>query len=282
MKTIIYRLLVISITLISFVACEFDNYDEPQITFSGRLLDGNETLNTKRGIVFKLYQYKEDGYVSAGASSLNVYMDQEGNFSSLLFPGRYKMVVNTNNGELESPDIYSAFAWGDGFKPVNESTGVLDTIYFTLDKKKTMDFQVTPYYKFNNLEAFYEDDNVVVRFTITKLVNGDDSKQKIRKVSSFLSPTVHVNRDTKLFTSLSTRDILNFKLKDLQTGETSEVIEMKCSLKNYYSNQYYVNNYRNYVYLRLGTSTEGFVDVYNYSTIIKITDIPEDVIGKFK
>ena len=67
-------------------------------------------------------------------------MDQEGNFSSLLFPGRYKMVVNTNNGDIEDADIYSAYTWKD-FAPVSKETGLLDTIYVMLDKNRTMEFR---------------------------------------------------------------------------------------------------------------------------------------------
>ena len=30
--------------------------------FTGRLVDGDQVLNTKRGIVFKLFQYREDAH----------------------------------------------------------------------------------------------------------------------------------------------------------------------------------------------------------------------------
>ena len=109
MKTKISISLLVLTVILLCASCEFDNYDEPNVMFTGRLVDGDQVLNTKRGIVFKLFQYREDGFISAGSTWISVYMDQEGNFSSLLFPGRYKMVVNTNNGDIEDADIYSAY-----------------------------------------------------------------------------------------------------------------------------------------------------------------------------
>ena len=269
MKTIIYQIFSFLVVLSLLCSCSFDNYDEPSLTLNGRLLDGNESLNTKRGIAFKLFQYREDGFISAGSTWINVYVDQEGKFSSLLFPGRYKMVVNTNNGDIEDPDIYSACTWEDF--PKNENTGALDTLFFTLDNSKIIDFQVKPYYKFRDMEAFYRNDSVIVRFAVNKLIDSEDSKVRMRKISVFLSPTMHVNRDTEVYFNLSMSEI-----------KTDEMIEYRCYLKDYYSNQYYVNNYRDYVYIRLGASTMGYVNVFNYSPIIKLSGIPQETIKKFK
>ena len=70
--------------------------------------------------------------------------------------------------------------------------------------------------------------------------------------------------------------------KDLKTGEATDALELGYPLSKYYSNDSYVNNYRNYAYLRLGISTNAFGGVYNYSSILKVEGIPEDVIKKYK
>lgn len=165
MKTKISISLLVLTVILLCASCEFDNYDEPNVMFTGRLVDGDQVLNTKRGIVFKLFQYREDGFISAGSTWISVYMDQEGNFSSLLFPGRYKMVVNTNNGDIEDADIYSAYTWKD-FAPVSKETGLLDTIYVMLDKNRTMEFQVSPYYRFENAKAFFRNDSIITNFQL--------------------------------------------------------------------------------------------------------------------
>ena len=262
-------------------SCEFDNYDEPNVMFTGRLVDGDQVLNTKRGIVFKLFQYREDGFISAGSTWISVYMDQEGNFSSLLFPGRYKMVVNTNNGDIEDADIYSAYTWKD-FAPVSKETGLLDTIYVMLDKNRTMEFQVSPYYRFENAKAFFRNDSIITNFSIRKLVDDEASTLDLsmRNVSLFVSPTMHINWNTESFVNMSKKVIIAYK--DLKTGEATDALELGYPLSKYYSNDSYVNNYRNYAYLRLGISTNAFGGVYNYSSILKVEGIPEDVIKKYK
>lgn len=281
MKTKISISFLIVTVILLCASCEFDNYDEPDITFSGCLMDGDQVLNTKRGIVFKLFQYKEDGFISAGSTWINVYMDQEGKFSSLLFPGRYKMVVNTNNGDIEDSDIYSACTWKD-FDPVNKETGLLDTIYVTLDKNKTMEFQVSPYYRFENTKAFFRNDSLITNFSIKKLVEDENSTLDLsmRNVTLYVGPTTHINWSTESFVNMSKRAIIAYK--DLKTGEKTDVIELGYPLSKYYSNDSYVNNYRTYAYLRLGVSTNAFGGVYNYSPILRVEGIPEDVIKKYK
>lgn len=278
MKTIFYRSFLLLITVTLFGSCSFDNYDEPNVKLSGRLLDGTETLNTKRGIAFKLFQYREDGFISAGSTWINVYTDQEGKFSSVLFPGRYKMVVNTNNGGTEDPDIYSSYTWGDF--PKDENTGELDTLYFTLSGNKTMEFQVKPYYKFKDVETVYRNDSLILSFSITKLLESTDASMNIQVLKAFLSPTMHINNTTEVAFNMSARQLVD--LRKLGVGDTSDKLEIKCYLKDYYSNQYYVNNYRDYAYVRLGAATKVNPTVFNYSSIVKATGMPEETIKKFK
>ena len=281
MKTKISISLLVLTVILLCASCEFDNYDEPNVMFTGRLVDGDQVLNTKRGIVFKLFQYREDGFISAGSTWISVYMDQEGNFSSLLFPGRYKMVVNTNNGDIEDADIYSDYTWKD-FDPVSKETGLLDTIYVMLDKNRTMEFQVSPYYRFENAKAFFRNDSIITNFSIRKLVDDEASTLDLsmRNVSLFVSPTMHINWNTESFVNMSKKVIIAYK--DLKTGEATDALELGYPLSKYYSNDSYVNNYRNYAYLRLGISTNAFGGVYNYSSILKVEGIPEDVIKKYK
>jgi len=273
-KYIIKSALCYSFMLIALItvmsSCEYDNYDEPNVTLSGVLMNGDKPLDTKRGIAFKLYQYREDGFVDAGTRSLDVYVDQEGQFKALLFPGRYKMVVNENNGGKEDPDISTLYTWSDF--PKNESNGNLDTLYFTLDRSKKIDFQVKPYYDFENLEAFYRNDSIVVRFSVSKNIESDDTQLSLRKINLFVGPTVHINRETALYASLPT--------SMLKPGVP---IEFKYSLEHYYkSTGSYVNNFRTYAYIRLGLALRLDPTVYSYSKVIKVEGIPTETINKFK
>ena len=55
MKTKISISLLVLTVILLCASCEFDNYDEPNVMFTGRLVDGDQVLNTKRGIVFNYF-----------------------------------------------------------------------------------------------------------------------------------------------------------------------------------------------------------------------------------
>jgi hypothetical protein len=262
MKTIIKYLVVLSGILILFSACEFDNYDEPKVEFSGHLKFNGENLDTKQGTVFQLFQYEEDGYLAAKKGPILVNIDQEGKFSALLFSGRYKMTVYDNGGMTNTYD------WIDF--PKNASGG-LDTVYFTLTGNKTMDFEVAPYYKINDFQAVYRNDSIISTFSLQKVTNITDAAIiGFRRVAMYVSPTMHVNNDTQM--------------EIIRSGSTptDTPVEIKASLKDYYSNTYYVNNYRNYVYVRIGISLRVSAQDYIFSKIIKVEGIPQETINKFK
>ena len=48
MKTKISISLLVLTVILLCASCEFDNYDEPNVMFTGRLVDGDQVLNTKR------------------------------------------------------------------------------------------------------------------------------------------------------------------------------------------------------------------------------------------
>jgi len=260
MKYIKIILLVVFFPGIFLISCEFDNYDEPNTSFSGVLKNGGAPLNTRHGILFKLYQYREDGYVSAGSKSIDVYVDQEGKFSANLFAGRYKMVVNSEGG------INYIHEWKDF--PINES-GSLDTLYFTLKGNQQMEFEVIPFYQINDFQAFYRNDSIITRFSIKKFTDRTDNQILFRRVAMYVSPSVHTNNDTELSVAKA-------------GAQTDTPIEIGCSLKDYYSNTYYKNNYRDYAYVRIGISLRLSGQEFIYSNIIQVKDIPEETIKKFK
>ncbi len=260
MKTLKYFL---TLALIMFLlnACEYDNYDEPNVTLSGQLKYDGENLNTRQNVLLKLYQYREDGYVAAGARSLDVRVDQEGKYSALLYPGRYKMVIYADGG------INYIYDWLDFPK---NSEGKNDTLYFDLNGSKTLDFNVRPYYKINDFKAFYRNDSIISNFSIERLTDIETpSIVGFRQVSMRLSPTMHVNNDTPLsFT---------------KTGVTVNTpIEIKGSLKDYYSNTYYKNNFRDYVYVRIAVSLRVSGQEYIYSNVVQVKGIPQETINKLK
>jgi len=262
MKTIRYYLVTIVSVVLLFSACEFDNYGRPEVSFNGRLKFDGENLSTRQGTLFRLFQYEEDGYIAAKDRPIFVNVDQEGKFSALLFPGRYKMTVNETGG------IFHIYDWLDF--PKTES-GSLDTLYFTLSGNKTLEFNLTPYYRVNDFQAFYRNDSIISTFSLEKLTDRTEtSVVGFRRVSMYLSPTMHVNNDTQM--------------EIIRSGTTAvdTPIEMKADLKDYYNNTHYVNNYRNYVYVRIGISLRVSAQDFIFSKIVKVEGIPQETINKFK
>lgn len=262
MKYIKNILLLTVLAGVLLTSCEFDNFDEPNATLSGKLKYGDRTLDTRYGTVFKLYQYKEDGYIAAGSKSIDVYINQEGEFNAKLFPGRYKMVVYSEGG------INYIHDWNDFPRNGNNE---LDTLYFDLNKNKTIDFNVTPFFEINDFDAFYRNDSIVSRFTIKKLTDRDDNQMLFRRVALYVSPTVHVNYETPLSEAKS-------------GAKVDTPIEIKVPLKSYYNSSSigYLNNYRSYAYVRVGISLRLTGQEFIYSKVIKVTGIPEETIKKFK
>lgn len=262
MKTFNYLYLIILGGLLFLPACQFDNYDEPQLVLSGTIMNGDEPLNTRYGVILKLFQYREDGFIDAGAGSIDLYVNQEGKYNALLFPGRYKMTVNRTG------PLYTIHTWNDF--PKNEEN-LPDTIYLDLNSNKTMNFSVTPFYQIRDFQAFYRNDSIISRFVVKKVTERDDNQVLFRQVALFLSPTVHVNNDTPL-------------LERKSGVKVDEVTEIKTSLKGYYTDDAskYLSNYRNYVYVRAGISLRLEAQETIYSPVIKIEGIPQETISKFK
>ncbi|MDR2805964.1 MAG: DUF3823 domain-containing protein [Dysgonamonadaceae bacterium] len=262
MKTFKFFPIFIFIALL-FGACEFDNFNEPEIGLTGKLKFEEQFLNTRQNVLFRLYQYKEDGYLAANERPIEIRVDQEGKYNALLFPGRYKMTVNPESG------VNYVHKWKDF--PTNES-GELDTLYFDISKNKTLDFEVIPYYKIKDFEAKFERDSVVAHFNIEKLTVIDDNRiTGFRNVSLFLSPTMHVNNDTPV--SFAKR------VSDVKPGQDIEIV---APLNTYYSNSFYKNNFRTYVYVRLGISLRVSAQEFIYSKVIKVEGIPQETINKYK
>ena len=290
MKNLSYIFSILLIVSLLFSSCEFDNYEAPQIVFHGVLKNGDKSVNTTHAVLFRLYQYKEDGFVSAGSGWIDVWMNELGEFNAKLFPGRYKMVVNTEGG------VNYIHKWTNfPTQVLNDGTTALDTIKFTLSSNGKMtltgkpltdnpnlefnasDFNldVTPFYDVRNFTAIFRNDSIVSSFSIKKLSTRTDNLVLFRNVTLFVSPTIFVNNATQLNVAAS-------PAPKIVTGTDFVQVTLKCSLKDYYSNTYYISNYRNYAYCRIGIALRLSGQEFNFSDVIKVSDIPQETIEKFK
>lgn len=113
--------LLLSALAASMQGCGLDNYEEPQSRLTGRITYRGEPLQLRHGSI--RFDLEQDTYELG--DKIEVVISQEGTFSALLFPGKYRFVARPGNGP-----------WTDDSPAVE----------FTIGDGKRFDFQVTPYF----------------------------------------------------------------------------------------------------------------------------------------
>jgi hypothetical protein len=114
-------------------SCAKDNYSEPGSKFEGKLVYKGEAVNVSyNDVTFQLW---EPGWQKKG--EINVAVDQDGTYSSMLFNANYKLVIPKNQGPFMSP--------------TNAETKS-DTILVNLSGSKVMDIEVMPDANAKNIE----------------------------------------------------------------------------------------------------------------------------------
>jgi len=114
-----------------FTACEYDNFDEPEATISGKIVYEGQTIYVKNNqVTFRLY---EPGWELSASTYMNVQVAQNGTFSASVFSGKsYRLIRQDNIGPWVNPTAS-------------------DTIYIDKCKKnEVVDLPVTPYYLLTN------------------------------------------------------------------------------------------------------------------------------------
>lgn len=167
---------IISILAVAFLAlvtsCGFDNYDAPKSKLSGRLVYDGAALQVRgsgEAIQLQLYQ---DGY--ALKNHISVFVNQNGEYSAVLFDGEYKMITRPNNGP-----------W------VNKT----DTMLVTVKGSTTFDVQVTPYFLISGANMSLSGTTVNASFNINKIV----ATAEVEKVYLLLGQTHFVDEINNVY-----------------------------------------------------------------------------------
>lgn len=137
--------LIIVMIAITFEGCEHDNYDRPSATLTGRFVYQNEQINVRKGIdVIRLY---EPGWDKQ--TPINVNIQQDGTFSSLLFDGDYKLTLVAGNG------------------PWKESA---DTLAIALKGSQFIDINIVPFFIIKNTAFSTEANTLKASFVLEQIV----------------------------------------------------------------------------------------------------------------
>lgn len=122
-------------------ACEFDNFEEPKSKLSGQIVYNGEAVGLRsNGVQLELWQHGYELF-----QKIPVYVDQNGNYSAMLFDGDYKMTMIRGNGP-----------WLDR----------TDSIDVQVRGSQIMDVEISPYYYISNTSISRSGSNLDVTFTI--------------------------------------------------------------------------------------------------------------------
>lgn len=145
MKMKLLSSLLVCISLL-FVGCEYDNYEAPKSTLSGRIVyEGTPVGVRNNGPQLELWQ---DGFPLR--SYIPVFLNQDGSFAASLFDGTYKLVRKG-----DSPWLQQA----------------TDTILVQVKGNTQLDVPVMPYFTISNPSFQQNDKGITANFTVNKIVN---------------------------------------------------------------------------------------------------------------
>ncbi|GAB3027373.1 hypothetical protein GCM10027051_35280 [Niabella terrae] len=212
--------------LMVFSSCAKDNYDPPSSSFSGRLVYQGEPINLEYNQVnFELWQ---PGFGKSAA--INVSVGQDGNFSSLLFNGNYKLVFTANQGP---------FYW-----PRNAS-GAVDTVNVDISGSKQMDLEVTPYYMIRNPQLTVSGQTLTATCALEKIITNEQAKD-VERVSLYINKTQFV----------SGNNTQNIAKTDIGGGDLTDLgnIVIQAEIPE-------ITPTQNYIFARIGLKIAGVEDM---------------------
>jgi hypothetical protein len=140
-----YMTLIFTTASLLLAGCEYDNFEEPKATLSGKVVyQGNAVSVRNNGPQLELWQ---DGF--ALRSPITVNISQDGSYSAILFNGRYKMVRRAD-------------------APWQQQAS--DTLIVNVSGNTTFDVPVNPYFTISNDTFGKSGNNVTAKFVLNKVI----------------------------------------------------------------------------------------------------------------
>ena len=219
--------------IILVVSCRKDNYDEPGVRLSGRLVYKNEPIEVEYNQVrFELYQY---GFGKTGPMSATFAPD--GSYEMVLFNGEYKFTIPNGQGP---------------FKWKQTPGGAPDSTTIQVNGNQEFNIEVTPYYMIRNPQLNGSGGNVSGKFKIEKIIT-DASAKDIDNVTLYINKTQFVSGAD----NIASKSINGVDITDLNNVNLSVAIPNLTPAPAY-------------VFARIGIKIAGVEDRI-FSSVTKIT-----------
>ncbi|PUZ27792.1 Protein of unknown function [Chitinophaga costaii] len=218
--------------LLTIAACKKDNYDAPNVTFNGRITYQGEPIGVaSQQVYFELWQ---TGF--GKLTPINVNINQDGNFSALLFSGTYKMDLPVGQG----PYLPASGHYGD-------------TSTITITGSNTMNIEVLPYFMIRDDNYSLADSVITATFRLDSIVKDPALAKAISEVSLYESTLDLLDaQNNKVATTLSGANI---------TGLQQITLTLKVPPDQYVS--------QSYIFARIGVRLAGIDDML-YAAVVKI------------
>ena len=231
MRLSIYSLFVAALGVF-MASCSMDNYVAPNSDFKGRIVYKGEPINVESNQV--RFQLWEPGW--GKLAPIDVAITQEGNYSAVLFTGKYKMVFPRGEGPFMTNMVNAT---------------VRDTLYIDLKSSQTMDIEVMPYYMLRNASFSKGENKVTASCKIDKIIT-DANAKNIERVSLYINKTQFVSGAN----NIATTNIAGGSITDLSNLNLTVDIPT-------------ISPAQNYVFARIGVKISGVEDMI-FSPVQKV------------
>lgn len=166
MKRLLLQALIVGLIGILAVSCGKDNYDAPAATLTGTVTYNGQPVGVRGSNQSVRLQLWQDGF--ALRTPIDVFVTQDGSFSSSLFDGTYKLITVSGTGP-----------W----------THTSDTVTVNVSGSTQIEFPVRPYFALSAISYSVEGSELVATLTIDQL----DETRSIEDISLLVNDTQFVD-----------------------------------------------------------------------------------------
>lgn len=259
MKKTIFSGILTVLAACLFTACEYDNYDEPSIVFTGNIVYNGQNVLYDGDPAKPLFRVIQTGYGKTDNGTA-IQTSADGSFAHLLFPGRYYFTPQNN----VYPFVFPEYPY------LGESEGYPQT-RLDLYEDFSMNVEAIPYYLISDFTAYFDAETQQIHMQCSVTPNTDERLNgvcpAITSVRGFVSTSTIVNSVTTCVKNSSGR-------WPAFSGTSTQDIP----IEDYHDA--YINNFRDYGYCRMAFELEGIPDYYLYTPVIKVEGLPVKEWGK--